>query len=320
MAKLEYLITVIVPVYNQAQMLPSFTRELVSMLDEHFLNFEVLIMDNGSTDETPDIIERILSEVKCVRYVRLGRHVSKESAIGISLNTAIGEYVVTMSPASDPIAMIPMLVEKATKSRHGVVLAIQRHSSDSLFMRLLKNAFHWYCRRFLGLRFPKNFGMFMALNRQIVNNLIKGRGNDRFVRALGLDRDEVVYDPKPHTRDAEYSLIRKIEGAADTLESNSTHPLFIVTILGFLACVANLFYALYVLFVALTGDNLAHGWPTTSLQISVMFFFLFLLMMILSEYLGKVFNELIGKEYNTIVQEKSSYVLLANADRENVVS
>jgi len=320
MQKLEYLITVVVPLYNDASELRGFAEKLVDTLEARFTNFEILLVDNGSTDDTNAIIDSILAEVKCIRYIRLGRHVSREAAIGISLNTAIGDYVVTMCPHTDPIEMVPVLLEKAMGSRHGVVLALQNKPAEALYLRMLKGAVRWYCNRFMQIKLPRNFGLFMVLNRQTINNLTKGRGNDRFARAMAYDRDEITYDPAPHAHADSETLISRIESTADILESNSTHPLFIVTVLGFLASIVNVAYGLYLAVSALSSEGGLQGWHVASLQTSVMFFFLFLLMIMLSEYLGKLFNELIGKEYDPIMQEKTSSVLLANEEMQNVLS
>jgi len=321
MDKLDYVISVVAPVHNQGNIIREIIPQLAKELDEKYENFEILLVDDASTDDTTAIIDTLLNDVKCVRYLRLGRHLGKEAAITTGLRSAIGDYVAVMSLKEDPIDAVPLLLDAAMNNKKGVVLGIQKNPRQkSLVLKTLTRLFHWYCKKTMGLILPENFEMFMVLNRKSVNSLTKGKTSECFSRIISLERAEMQYVAKEHGSDQNFTFIKKLQSAADTIESNSVYPLTLVTFLGLFASGINLMYTMYVLAVALMKKDVMHGWTTTSLQISIMFFLLFTFLTVLSNYVGKLFNELIGKEIDPIIFEKNSSVLLANAEEKNVLS
>jgi len=237
------------------------------------------------------------------------------------LRSAIGDFVCVMSLKEDPIEAVPQLLDAAMQNKKGVVLGIQKNPRQkSLALKTLTRLFHWYCKKTMGLILPKNFEMFMVLSRKSVNSLTKGKTSECFSRIISLERTEMQYTAKEHGNDQNFTFIKKLQSAADTIESNSVYPLTLVTFLGLFASGINLVYTMYVLAVAFMKKDVMHGWTTTSLQISIMFFLLFTFLTVLSNYVGKLFNELIGKEIDPIIFEKNSSVLLANAEEKNVLS
>jgi hypothetical protein len=106
--------------------------------------------------------------------------------------------------------------------------------------------------------------------------------------------------------------------ALEIVSSHSTHPLRFMSWVGFFASMINLIYAIYVVVVALLKPHVAEGWTTMSLQISSMFFILFLFMIVLSEYVGKILNEARRDARYLVMDELSSTVSLADAARRNI--
>ena len=101
--------------------------------------------------------------------------------------------------------------------------------------------------------------------------------------------------------------------------ANSPHPLRIASTLGLIAGFINLLYITYIIGVYLFKDHVAEGWVTTNFQSAVMFFFIFIILIVLSEYVGRILDETRHRPLYYVVDELNSSVSVANKDRRNVV-
>lgn len=134
---------------------------------------------------------------------------------------------------------------------------------------------------------------------------------------IGFKHKTFAYEPhaNPHT---DRKLRTGLLEALEIVTSYSAHPLRMMTWLGVLAGGVNLLYAVYVVFVKLFKDSVAQGWTTLSLQISVMFFFLFAILVILSEYVGRILTESRKEQPYHIMEEFTSTVAVADEARRNI--
>ena len=102
MPKADVFVSVVAVLRSYARFLPAFVDEVYRTLDEHYTNFELVLIDNGSRDETPQVVRELLKVRKCIRYVRLSRRMKPETAVMAGLDAAIGDYVVSIHPEFDP--------------------------------------------------------------------------------------------------------------------------------------------------------------------------------------------------------------------------
>ena len=112
MPKADVFVSVVAVLRSYARFLPAFVDEVYRTLDEHYTNFKLVLIDNGSRDETPQVVRELLKVRKCIRYVRLSRRMKPETAVMAGLDAAIGDYVVSIHPEFDPPAEIPEMVEQ----------------------------------------------------------------------------------------------------------------------------------------------------------------------------------------------------------------
>ncbi len=326
MRKAEIFVSVVAPVHDEAAALAGFAAEVTDLLERTYANYELLIVDDGSTDGTAEAAERILQARKCVRYMRLARHYGHEKAVMAGLDTVIGDYAVVMSASMDPVAVIPEMIAQAAAGT-GIVFGVRRAADQGrLPSRLGSSLFHWYCRRFLGFRMPRRMTGLAVLSRQAINSLIRVRGKDHYLRMFskytGLASQEFEYAQEPRTgaKPGPTGGFRsKLGTAVDIAVSNSSHPLRSVTYLGLAASAINLLYMLYVVGIYLFKADVQPGWTTSSLQSAIMFFFVFLILTVFAEYLGRLMNEVVPKDTYTIEDERTSSTVLADAGQLNVV-
>jgi hypothetical protein len=121
---------------------------------------------------------------------------------------------------------------------------------------------------------------------------------------------------KPRQR----GLLESINLAIDIIVANSKHPLRVVTMLGLLASILNLLYIGYIILVNIFKRNVMEGWTTSSLQNAGMFFFILLILTVISEYIGRILEETKDRPLYYVIDEKTSSVMLSSPEIRNVVS
>src|SRR5262249_14294661 len=156
----DTFVSVVAPLRNDAGLLEAFVAELMEVLRSRYANYEVVLVDDASSDTTPAIVRRILDRYECVRYLRLSRHFGEEVAIAAGLAAVIGDFVVVMLPNTDPPSLIPVFIDRARESG-GVVFGIRTtRAGESMAVRAGAAIWYWSVRRILGLDLPKDASQF----------------------------------------------------------------------------------------------------------------------------------------------------------------
>jgi len=318
------VISVVVPLENDGNILETFLHDLAGVMSGNYRFFEIVLVDDGSTDETQQTIDRLLKEVSRVRYLRLSRPFGRDVALSAGIESAIGDYVVTLDPTGDPVEVIPEMVTVCRENGgivHGVGLNPRPRSGLREFVG---NAFRGYCNRRLGVDLKRGAEDFRVMSRQAVNALLQIRSMSRYLRVLTLtlgyhheffpyQRNERTVQPKKDSAASEAAT------AIDLLAAHTRHPLRVVTLAGMVGAVLNLFYAVYVVVIYFVKSNVASGWTTLSLQQSGMFFFICLILAVLSEYVGTILGEVRSRPLYFIAHEANSSVLLEDTVQSSIV-
>jgi glycosyltransferase involved in cell wall biosynthesis len=291
-----------------------------NLLKGHYVNYEVVVIDNGLSLDSLSSIKGLLPKVACIRVVRLAKLDDTDTAIFAGLEAAIGDYVIT-AYNNDPLELIPELVE--LNREKDIVFGIATNLSRATwFEQLGARLFYWYNKKYLNINIPKNATYYIAMNRGVVNALTRNNRSIRHIRHLarmvGFESVDYKYALPPKTIYSHAKLRDLILKALDILSGYSNHPLRALSYFGVFAAVLNLCYAAYVVTVNVSLRNVEKGWTTLSLQASIMFFLLFVIMAVLSEYLGKILIETRGEPTYHIMQELSSTVSVADETRLNV--
>lgn len=318
--KQDMFVSVVVAARSDYAELASYVENLSSFLVKYYSNYEIIIVDNELDAEVITRVVNLLDKLPCLRLVRLARKYSHDTSIMAGLEGAIGDYTVITDPALDSIELIPEMVSLAKSSDivQGTTIVSERRMLDADIGRKI---FYWYNKKHLLIDVSPRATFFIALSRRAIKSITSSARHDGHVRHLvktiGYSYTEFEYktleDP---TRSR--SLKTGVVEALDVVSSHSTHPLRFMSWLGLAASVLNVVYALYVVTVALISQDVAEGWTTMSLQLSSMFFVMFLFLLVLSEYIGKILNEARRDSRYNVMDELSSTVSLADANRKNI--
>lgn len=320
----DVFVSVVAPVHQPGALLTPFVDETIAVLGSAFRHYELLIVDDGSVGIPDAEWDVLLARHDGVRVLHLSREFGEEQAIAAGLDSAIGDFVVTMSPGADPPTLIPALVQRA-RDGADVVLGVRvDRSGDPWWLRVGANAFYWYTRRIVGLELPSHATHYRCLSRQALNALNKLRETGSRLRVfstyIGYASAAFPYTPIGQTRRSQSrSPAAAVALGLAMVLDNSAHPLRITSAVGVLAALLNLAYALYALVVYSVRDDVMPGWLTMSLTNAAQFFMISIILAVLSEYVGRLPRQFGGVPGYFVRHERSSTILLREG-RPNVVS
>jgi glycosyltransferase involved in cell wall biosynthesis len=316
----DIFVSAVVVLRPETEDIGKYIRQLFKVLNDNYTNFEIIIVDNGATTKEFQVVAGLLDELPCIRLIRLSQNFKYDTALFAGLDVSIGDYVCTLDPEIDSPSNITSLVEKNTS--HDVVQGVSSVPITGVFgTQAGRKLFYWYNRKYVGIDIPLNATYHASYSRRAINSLtsLSGRHSRHvrhMARKIGYSYDIFCYNPLKNPG-SQRKLNTSVIEALEIISSYSTHPLRFVTWLGVSASAINVVYALYVLILNLAGSSLAPGWTSTSMQLSLMFFIMFIVLTIISEYIGRILTETHRDPQYYIADELTSTVAMANMDRKN---
>jgi dolichol-phosphate mannosyltransferase len=324
-----YACSLVLPVFNEEKVLPELLRRLSLLLEEldRAGRWEVIFVNDGSADRTRQLIEEACQTEKRLRLINLSRNFGHQLAITAGVDRAEGEAVVILdADLQDPPELIAEMLQRYSDGYDVVYAVRRRRQGEGWFKRASAAIFYRALKRVVGVEIPTDTGDFRLMSRRTVVALRSLREANRFVRGLvawvGFRQTAVYYDR--HARfagDTHYPLHKMLRFASDGIVSFSALPLRIATLLGVLSGLVALGVAGWVLAVVLTGVQALPGWATLMFAVSLSSSAQLLMIGILGEYLGRVYDEvkrrplyLVDTTQNFTATAENGRASLAGAD------
>lgn len=294
-------LSVVVPLYQEAAVVPELVTRLTRSLDSTDREWELVLVDDGSTDETWNLLKDAALRDNRIRAIRLARNFGHQAALTAGLRAAEGEAVVTMDgDLQHPPEVVPALVAKGAEGPD-VVYAIRSASdSEGWFKVMSARTFYWLLNRLASLDLPPGAGDFRYMSRRIVDTLLSMPERSRFLRGMtrwsGFRQTVIEYDRGPRQAgDTKYSLRHMVRFAADAIVSFSALPLRIASLLGVTFSLLGGLYLLYVIYVRLFTDTALAGWTSVIIAVLILGGVQLACLGIIGQYLGRVYEELKGR-------------------------
>jgi polyisoprenyl-phosphate glycosyltransferase len=294
------LLSVVVPCYNEQEVIRDSHARLERVLGDlvsrkQCADYELLYVDDGSTDSTLSILKELFEGSRKVRVISLRRNCGLQGAITAGLSYAEGEAVVTIdADLQDPPEKIDELVSFYEQG-YGLVLGIrQDRSTDTASKRFFAETYY-RLMKWIGVDIVHNHGDFRLMDRSLVDDFNMLPERCRFVRAMIL-RLESRYAKVHYSREARKAGETKftprvmVGFSLDGLISFSTMPLRLTSILGAIVCVLSVVGIIWAIYVKMS-QNIVKGWASTLLPLLAIGGLQLFMLGILGEYVGRLFIE-----------------------------
>ena len=294
-------LSVVVPMFDEQDVLPLLVQRLRPVLDGLGLGYEVVAVDDGSSDATPVLLARERQSWAQLRVVRLRANAGHQAAISAGLERARGELVVTIdADLQDPPELIADMVRLARAESLDVVYAVRDdRTTDTRFKRVTASGYYDTMRRLGADHGPSNAGDYRLMSRATVEAVTALPEHHRVLRlvvpSLGFPSGVLTYrrDARAAGR-SKYPLSSMVRLALDSITGASIAPLRLATWLGFVGAVVALGLLVYALVGYAVGLNVP-GWTSTFMVVTAVGGVQLLCLGILGEYVGRTYTMQLGR-------------------------
>lgn len=302
-------LSVVVPGLNEERNIPPLVERLQSVLDSLGMAWEVIFVDDGSTDGTLDLLRRLHGKDSRFKALSLSRNFGKEIAAAAGLNYVTGDAAVLMdADLQHPPELIRDFVERWREGYDVVYGRRLDRDADTTLHRLAARVFYASFEKLSGTRLPPGAGDFRLLDRKAVDAMNRMQERARFNKGLyawmGFRAIGVPFQVPPRASGASRWRIRQLlRFALDGIATFTTIPLRVWSYLGLVISLFAFVYAVAMLLEALIYGVNVPGFP--SLMISVLFFagVQLISLGVIGEYLGRVYEEVKGRPLFLVAEE-----------------
>lgn len=295
------IISIIVPIYNEQEIINEFYRRLKAVLDNDLsgYGYEIIYINDGSKDNSLELLLKLRSNDQNIKIINFSRNFGHQLAVTAGIDSSIGDIVVLIdSDLQDPPELIPKMIEKWNDGFKVVYGQRIKRKGESIFKLATAKIFYRMINALSDVKLPVDTGDFRLMDKQVVDYLKQLREECRYIRGLvtwvGYKQTPIYYErDKRYSGETKYPLRKMIKFATNGLTSFSERPLFFA---GYFGLIITLLTFLYVGFLIIekfvSPQNTITGW--TSLIIAVLFFGGVQLMSlgIIGQYIGRIYREI----------------------------
>lgn len=305
-----------VPLFNEQENVPELYRRLDAALRSTGMTHEILLVDDGSRDETPRLIDDLARRDDRVRAIHLSRNFGHQAAVSAGIDLARGRAVIVLDgDLQDPPEVLPALVAK-WREGHEVVYAVRKRRKEGPIKRLGYYSFYRVLNAISDIDIPVDSGDFCLMDRRVVDVLKHLPERMRFIRGLrsyvGFRQVGLSYERA--ARDAgqpKYTFRRLVLLAVDGLISFSGYPLRLVSYLGLFTILVALVLLVVVFVDALSNHTAPRGWASTVVVVLFMGSIQLISLGIIGEYIRLIFLE---------TKRRPTYILREDDGRKDLGS
>ncbi len=291
-------ITIIIPAYNEEETLEKLYDRLSKVLNEITnYEFEMLFINDGSKDKTKEILKELREKDNRVSYVNFSRNFGKETAMMAGMDYAKGDAVVFIdADLQDPPELIPELIKYWEQGYDDVYAKRRSRKGETFIKKFTSKMYYKILQSLTRVEIQKDTGDFRLLDIRCVNALRKMRESQRCSKSMfswiGYNKKEVLFDRDPRVAGTtKWNYKKLVDLAIDGITSFTTSPLRISTYLSIPTFLTLFIYFIYVIIKCIVQDVPMQAFQAIILICLFFFGTIILLIGIIGEYLGRIFNE-----------------------------
>lgn len=294
--------SVVVPIFCEEENLEELYRRLKASLDPLGRDYEIVFVNDSSRDSSMKMMREMSRGDSRVKIVSFARNFGHQIAITAGMQFARAESIIVMDgDLQDPPEVLPDLIRAKDEGKWDIVYAIRRTRQEHALIRSLYFLFYRMLKQASYIDIPNDAGDFCIMSRRVVDQLNKMPERNRFVRGLrswvGFRQTGMEYDRAARNAGKpKYTFRGLLKLAFDGIFSFSYLPLRISTVLGLIISSLGLLYAAYIFVKSLVGGfSDLQGWPTVVVSVLVLGGVQLVMLGIMGEYLGRIYEELKGR-------------------------
>lgn len=285
-------INIVIPIYNEEETLPFLKNRLINVMKkDNKYSYEIVFIDDGSIDNSVEILKSIRKQDARFSYILLSRNFGKEIALmaGLDYSVNADATIIMDADLQDPPELIPELISQWERGYDDVYAKRKSRDGESFFKKMTSKMYYYILQRFTNIPIQKDTGDFRLLDKKCVQTICKLRENSRCSKSLfsyiGYNKKEVLFDrDKRIAGKTKWNYKKLINLAIDGITSLSTSPLRWATYLGIILFIGQ---AMYIIFnITSLNEN-----KLLIFLVLLLFGIQFMLIGIMGEYIGRIFYE-----------------------------
>ena len=292
------MVSIVVSVFNEEDVLPHFKEELQTVLDKNNIEaYEVIFVNDGSTDGSKDILTDFAQKNEKISAIHFSRNFGHESAMLAGIDHSKGEAVICLdSDLQHPPKLIPKMLGEYKKG-YEIINMVRNSRQDGGFIKKISSKlFYRFLNSISEIKFEANASDFFLVSERIADILKKDyrervRYLRGFIQLLGFKKSTLVYDaPKRKLGASKYSFYKLVKFSLTAISTISQAPLKLSMIIGFAYAAFSIGLGIFSLAMKILGNPYS-GYTTIIVFVSISFSILFFMIGIIGEYIGNLFVE-----------------------------
>jgi glycosyltransferase involved in cell wall biosynthesis len=301
--------SVVIPMYNEEEVIQETYRRLKTVMDQSGESDELLFVNYGSRDRSAQIISQLAKTDSNIRLIDFSRNFGHQIAVTAGMDYASGQAIVIIdADLQDPPEVILRMLEKWREGYEVVYGKRLKRHGETIFKKATAYLFYRILGALTNDKIPKDTGDFRLIDRKVCDAMKKLNEKNRFLRGMinwvGFRQVAVEYvRDERWAGETKYPLKKMLKFASDGIFSFTYKPLKLATYLGFLLSFSGFLYLLYVLYQKLFTDSTTAGWASL-IAVNLVFNGIILLILgILGEYVGRIYEEVKGRPLYIVKEE-----------------
>lgn len=293
---MDKLLSLVVPVFNEEECILEFISQVRSELDDSPLHYEIVFADDGSTDNTVELIRGEIGNDSRIRLVELSYNHGKQAALTAAVTYSNGDYLIYMDPdLQDPPKEISRFIAKIEEG-YDLVFGV-RESKEAGFVDVLFSKVFWLILDvFTGLKLPRPLAVMRIFNREFANRFLSYKESNRFIEGIfmhiGMRQATLKIKHRPRFAGvSKYNFARKLRLAKDAILDYSELPLKLATRFGIILVITSLLAVLTLTILRLFFIDFQLGWPSLICTLWFGFGINLLFLGVIGSYVGKIYSE-----------------------------
>lgn len=291
-------LSVIIPIYNEEENISLLHHRLTKVLNEMDSGYELIFINDGSHDDSMELVQQLAKENAYVKYIDLSRNFGHQIAVMAGLDHARGAATIIIdADLQDPPELIPEMVAKWKEGYEVVYAKRKSRKGESAMKKWTAKLFYRILRKLTDFDIPVDVGDFRIIDQKIVEVLRNMPERSKYLRGqiawVGFNQTYVTYNREErHAGETGYSIKKMLDLAMNAVTGFSEAPLRLVTYMGIMVTVFSLLTMMYTLISRLLTDSYVEGWA--SLMVSILFLggVQMIAIGILGEYIGRIYRDI----------------------------